>query len=296
MRAAVVRRDGRVIRRAWEPTLAAEGRARVSGRLAAMLRQTAEAAPGELAGVGLSLASPVEPETGVMHSPPNLPGWDGYSLKPLLEEALSLPVSAGNDATLAALAEHRYGAGRPYDHFVYLTLSTGIGGGLVLDGKLYAGSGGYGGEVGHLTIDRGGPPCGCGNTGCLEAFASGTAVARLARQRLAAGEPSPHLGGEPDAEAVFAAARQDDPLAAAVVREVGESLGVGIASLLNAFDPEAFVIGGGMSASLDLLLPAIQREAARRALPHGRRGVPIVTSELSDDAGLLGAAALAFGE
>ena len=109
----------------------------------------------------------------------------------VLEQGLSLRVSAGNDATLAALAEHRYGAGRPYSHFVYMTLSTGIGGGLILDGKPYTGAGGYGGEVGHVTIDRNGPVCGCGNVGCLEAAASGTAVTRLTRERLAAGQPAP---------------------------------------------------------------------------------------------------------
>lgn len=298
MRAALVGRDGRVHHRITRYTRADEGRARVVDRFVGMLRRTASSIATESpVGVGLSLASPVEPETGVMRNPPNLPGWDGYTLKPVLEQGLSLRVSAGNDATLAALAEHRYGAGRPYSHFVYMTLSTGIGGGLILDGKPYTGAGGYGGEVGHVTIDRNGPVCGCGNVGCLEAAASGTAVARLTRERLAAGQPATLLGDEedgPDSERVFQAARLGDPLAKAVVQEVGASLGVGIVSLLNAFDPQAFVIGGGMSGSLDLLLPAVDQEIARHAMVHHREGVPIVKSELSDDAGMVGAAVLVF--
>ena len=219
MRVALIGRDGRVHHRIARRTRADEGRARVVDRFVGMLRRTASSIATESpVGVGLSLASPVEPETGVMRNPPNLPGWDGYTLKPVLEQSLSLRVSAGNDATLAALAEHRYGAGRPYSHFVYMTLSTGIGGGLILDGKPYTGAGGYAGEVGHVTIDRSGPVCGCGNVGCLEALASGTAVARLIRERLAAGQPATLLGDEedgPDSERVFQAARLGDPLAKA---------------------------------------------------------------------------------
>ena len=298
MRAAAVDEEGRVRGRVSQRTHAHEGRASVVERFVGMLLRAGSIAPESPVGVGLSLASPVEPETGVMRNPPNLPGWDGYTLKPLLERRLSLPVSAANDATLAALAEHRYGAGSPYSSFIYITLSTGIGGGLILDGKPYLGARGFAGEVGHVTIDRGGPVCGCGNVGCLEALASGTAVARIARERIAAGGEKGLLhghGGALDSEAVFRAARLGDPTAQEIVQEVGESLGAGIVSLMAAFDLEAFVVGGGMSESLDLLLPGIERRVALHAMEHHREGVPIVKSQLGDDAGLIGAGVMALG-
>jgi len=298
MRVALVDRVGQMQHWSMAPTDAHTGRDAVVERLVyAFECAISEIRPERPIGVGVSLASPIDAGTGVMHNPPNLPGWDGYSLKSVLGERLSLRVSFGNDAALAAVAEHMHGAGRPYRHMVYMTLSTGIGGGVIIDGRLYTGARGYAGEIGHVTIDRNGPTCNCGNVGCLEAMASGTAVARMAAERLSSGEITSLSGSEgaaPDAQVVFEAARSGDAVAEGIVQEVATNLGIGIVSLLHAFDPEAIVIGGGLSQSLEQLLPGMNREIRMHSMAHQRQRVPIVRSELGDDVGLLGAAVLAF--
>ena len=191
LRVALVNRDGNVTNRSAIPTLAHQGRDDVMGRFVAALQQTASAVVrASLVGIGISQAGPTNSETGMMYNPPNLPGWDGFSPKPILEERLSLTSSHANDATLGAMAEYAYGAGRGTKHMIYMTVSTGIGGGIMVDGRLYTGARGFAGELGHITIDLNGPSCPCGSIGCLEMLASGTAVARIAQERLAAGEPS----------------------------------------------------------------------------------------------------------
>jgi glucokinase len=300
IRVALVGRRGRIAERRSIPTLADEGRDAVLGRLVAALREIASLAqPGSLVGLGLSMPGPTDPGSGTVYNPPNLPGWGVFSPKPLLEEKLSLKASVGHDATLAALAEHVYGAGRGYKHTIYMTVSTGIGGGLVIGGKLYEGRGGFAGELGHMTIDPDGPRCNCGNVGCLEALASGTAVARIAQERLRPEDFNSMLeraGGDKNhiARVVAEDAIEGNRLAKEIMREVGANLGIGIANLLNALDPELIVIGGGMSQSLDLLMPGIVQEVERRAMVHHRGWLPVVRSKLGDDASLLGAAALAF--
>ena len=300
IRCAFVDREGHVSHRRTAPTLAHHGRDEALSRFAHLLEQVASSAkPATPVGIGVSLASPTDPDTGVMYNPPNLPGWDGFSLKPVLEERFSLKTFPGQRRHTGSPGEHVYGAGRGYKHMIYMTLSTGIGGGIIIDGRLYTGDRGFAGEVGHISIDRNGPPCNCGNVGCLEALASGTAVARMARERLEAGEDSVLLKHEGqldkvDARMVAEAAISGDRLAQSIMREVGSNVGVGIVSLLHAFDPQIIVIGGGMSASLQLLLPGITQEIEHRAMVHQRDRVPVVRSELGNDVSLLGAAALAF--
>jgi glucokinase len=250
--------------------------------------------------IGVSVAGPTDPETGAMYKPPNLPGWHGFSLKPVLSERFGIGVSVANDANLAALAEHRYGAGRGYAHMVYLTISTGIGGGIVIDGRLYVGSQGLAGEIGHMTIDREGPACSCGNVGCLEMLGSGTAVARMARERLASGAASVVLekaGGDfagVRASMVTEAARAGDRMAREIIEEVSTNLGIGIVGVIHALDPDVIVLGGGMTRELDLFLPGINEVLQKRAirLPEGRS--LIAKGQLGDDGGLLGAAAMAL--
>ena len=300
-RTALVDRSGRLAHRRTVPTRASEGRDASTDRLVAELGRIVELARSlDVVGIGISVAGPTDPETGVLYQPPNLQGWDGYSLKPVLERRLSMRTSVANDASLAALAEHRYGAGRGLRHVIYITVSTGIGGGLILDGKLYGGARGLAGELGHIIIDRNGPLCNCGNTGCLESLCSGTAVARIARERLAAGESSALLGmadgdaAKVDAPAVAAAARAGDRLATDIMDEVSTNLGIGLVSIINAFYPDVIAIGGGMSQDLEMMLPRINEQIDRHALGRGLGRVPVVKSELGDDAGIMGAAALAF--
>ena len=302
-RVALVDATGAIVVRHSAETLAREGRAAVMNRLADALEHVASERRTEIKGVGLSLASPVEPGTGVMYNPPNLgPEWHLFTPIPMLQERLSLPVYAENDATLGALGEHAFGAGRGCDNMVYMTVSTGIGGGVIIGGNLYTGTNGFGGEIGHMTIDQNGPLDNCGNVGCLEALASGTALAKMAQERIGAGESSVMLefaGGDiaaVDARIVVQAAQQDDALAQSLMQEVGRSLASGIITLMHIFDPQLIVIGGGLGQNLDMFMPTIEPEVNRRAMAHFQGAVPVAKSQLGDDVSLLGAAALVFKE
>ena len=300
-RVALVDADGSVAIRHSTETLAGEGRDAVMNRLADALEHVASARQSDIKGIGLSLASPVEPGTGVMYNPPNLgPDWHLYTPIPFLQERLSLPAMAENDATLGAVGEHAYGAGRGCANMVYMTVSTGIGGGIIIDGSLYTGSSGFGSEIGHMTIDQNGPMCNCGNTGCLEALASGAALARISQARLRAGKRSimPELAAGDieavDARIVVDAARQGDALAHSVMLDASLSLASGIISLMHIFDPELIVIGGGLGQNLGMYMPTIEAEVRRRAMAHFQGAFPVAVSELGDDVSLLGAAALVF--
>ena len=304
-RVALIDEGGAVVQRHSETTRADAGRETVMESLTAAIQGVAATVDrSSIVGIGLSVASPTDPDSGEMYNPPNLhgEGWHLFSPKKYLQDRLGLPVSLANDATLGAMGEHAYGAGRGCDNMIYITLSTGIGGGVIVDGRLYTGHKGFAGEIGHITIDRNGPTCNCGNVGCLEAMASGTAVARMAYERLSAGERSSLLaaaGGDPsgvDAKMVAEEARAGDAMARSLMKEVAINLGIGIVSLMHIFDPELIVIGGGMSRDLDMLLPEIDREIQRHAMAHLRDRRPVVRSELGDDVSLLGAAALVFAE
>ena len=301
-RIALVDAAGNVAARHSTQTLAREGRDAVMGRLVEAFEHVAAAGfSNSIKGVGLSLASPVEPGTGVMYNPPNLgPEWHLYTPIPFLQERLKLPVVAENDATLGAVGEHAYGAGRRCGNMVYMTVSTGIGGGVIINGRLYTGSNGFGGEIGHMTIDRHGPVCNCGNVGCLEALASGAALARIAQDRLRAGESSLMLdlaGGEieeTDARIVVQAAKRGDAPARYIMREAALSLAHGVINLMHIFDPELVVIGGSLGQNLGEFMPVIESEVKSRAMAHFQGAFPVAMSELGDDVSLLGAAALVF--
>ena len=301
MRAALVDVEGRVHHRRSVPTLAERGRDDVLERLLLIFEQVKSlAGDGQVIGIGVAVAGPTDPATGVMYNPPNIPAWHGFSAKPALEERFSLPVMLANDASLAALAEYRYGAGRGYRHVIYITVSTGIGGGIVIDGRTLLGAHGFAGEIGHITIDRNGPICRCGNVGCWEALSSGTAIARLARERLESGESSvlvDYVQGDLDrldARLVVEAAAAGDAVAREVMDEVAINLGKGIVSLIHAFDPEVFVIGGGLSQNLDTMLPAITQEINRHAMRHQRGRALLVRSQIGDDVCMVGAGAAIF--
>lgn len=304
IRIALVDAAGNVAARHSTQTLAREGRDAVMGRLVEALELVASTnCSKSIEGVGLSLASPVEPGTGVMYNPPNLgPEWHLYTPIPFLQERLKLPVVAENDATLGAVGEHAYGAGRGCSNMVYMTVSTGIGGGVIINDRLYTGSNGFGGEIGHMTIDRHGPICNCGNVGCLEALASGAALARIAQDRLRAGESSLMLDlaggeiGETDARIVVQAARQGDSPANSIIHEAALSLACGIIGLMHIFDPELIVVGGSLGQNLEEFMPIIESEVKNRAMAHFQGAFPVAMSELGDDVSLLGAAALVFSK
>jgi len=208
----------------------------------------------------------------------------------------------GNDAKLAALGEYRFGAGKGVTTLVYLTISTGIGGGVVERGRLYLGAHGWATELGHTIVEPHGPPCACGGRGCLEALAAGPAIALQAQERIRAGEASALSGmveGRPDrisALEVVAAARSGDSLAQQVMGRAGFYLGIGMVNFIHAFDPEKIIVGGGVSKAGDLLFSPARAVIAERAMTQEWRQVPIVPAKLGDDVGLVGAVALVLTE
>lgn len=301
MRVAVIDRSGTLIQRDEEPTLAPQGREQTVERLTRIIAKLIFLAGNrKLVGIGASLAGPVDPDTGTMNSPPNLPGWDGFSLKPLLEQTFNLPMWAANDATLGAIGEHSYGIGQGVTNLLYLTVSTGIGGGIIVDNSPILGARGFAGELGHMSIYRNGPLCTCGNVGCLETFASGTAVAKFARERLEGGQDSlirkvvdGDLAGV-NSKMVMDAAGQGDPLAMELVEQFASNLGLGLVNLMHIFDPQMIVLGGGVSQSYQVYSAALNAAIRRHVMAHLREHINVVVSTLGDDASLLGAAHMAF--
>lgn len=266
----------------------------------ASIVEEARAAAGEVRAVGIGIPSLFDHERGIAVSTVHLPIRD-VAFRDLMAERVALPVFVDNDANVAMLAEHRFGAARGHRHALLLTLGTGIGGGIVVDGKLVRGALGSAGELGHMVIDQDGPQCqgNCPNRGCLEAFASGTAMGRDALQ--AAHEyPESGLGrAAREGRAVTGAlvtelAHDGDPTAVAVVRRAGEYLGIGIASLVNIFNPSIVVVGGGVIAAGDLLLKPAREVLAQRALSPSKETARIVPARFGAESGMLGAAVLAL--
>jgi glucokinase len=261
-----------------------------------------EAAGEPVAAAGFGIPCTIDRSRGVAVQAVNLPLAD-IAFADVMSDRLGLPCFMDNDANLAALAEHRTGAARDAAHAVMLTIGTGIGGGLVLDGRLYRGSLGAGAELGHTVVDIDGPPCqgNCPNHGCLEAVASGTALAREARA-AAEREPDSELGRmlsegrELTGALVTELAHDGDRAARGVLELIGRRLGVGIANFVNLFNPEVVVLGGGVMGAGELLLEPARAEMAERALPPGRDVVRVVAARLGPEAGMVGAAALAWDE
>jgi glucokinase len=292
----VLDRDSRVL---WESREASTGQS--EDELVELLVREVEEARGKRPGVeavGLGIPATIRHDDGVALSAVNLPIED-LPVRDLVGERTGLPVVVDNDANMAALAESLYGAAKGARYAVMLTIGTGIGGGLILDGKVYRGATGAGAELGHTVIEVDGPACqgNCPGRGCVETFASGTALGREGRA-AAEREPDSTLGKmladgvEIDGRAVTEAALSGDETARGVFDLVGARLGVALTSFANIFEPEVFVIGGGVIAAGDLLLEPARRELAARALPPMKR-IPVVPAKLGSDAGMIGAAAMA---
>lgn len=232
--------------------------------------------PAELVAVGVSCGGPLDSRTGVVHAPPNLPHWVDVPLKALLEADLKLPVTLENDANATALAEYRWGAGMGCQDMAFLTMGTGIGAGLILDGALYRGRRDLAGEIGHATIYPGGVPCLCGKRGCLEAMASGTSIGRMGRER----------SGEKNLTAhdVCARARLGDPIAQSVIADAALAMGIGLANLLQTLNLERIVLGTLAVHAADLLLEPIRAAAEAHCWPRVWEGVSIVPAALGDAA------------
>jgi len=266
----------------------------------------------DIVGIGIGSPGPLELPAGRLHHPPNLPGWDGFHLLAEVEKRIRIPIAVESDANAAALAEFALGLGKELgiDSLCMLTLGTGVGNGIILDGKLWHGATGMGGEAGHLTIYPDGALCGCGNTGCLEALASATALANAAERRIESGQAAglallKSSRGPLTALDLAEAARNGDRDALEIFAGTGRALGIGLAGLINMLNLPLYVIGGGVAKSWDLLAPSMYEELERRSYVYaltapGRpassgmpgKGTQVLPAKLGAEAGLLGACIL----
>lgn len=251
-------------------------------------------------GIGIAAPGPIDPQLGIIYSAPNIPGWENLPLREILHERFGVEVRLGNDANLAALGEWRYGAGQGHHHVLYLTVSTGIGGGVISDDRLLLGAHGLAAELGHVTVLPDGPLCSCGQRGHLESVASGTAIGRYVADQLDQGIPSilneivAQTGRYPTGRDIYNAARQGDSLAESALSRAGTYIGYMLADYLHIFNPSIIILGGGVSRSGPFLIEPLRAAIADRLIsPEYLNGLVITTAALGDDAGLLGALALA---
>ncbi|WP_454811880.1 ROK family protein [Labrys neptuniae] len=293
VRAALVDDTGTVLRRAATRTDVAGGPAAVMVQFRSLIEEvTDDKSLGSLSGIGVCAPGPLDSLTGTFIHVPTLPGWEDFPLRDQLAATLGRPVVVEGDAIAACYGEWRFGAGRGLDHLLYVTVSTGIGGGVVSDGRLLHGRRGMTAHVGHFRLAKDGPRCSCGAVGCFEAFAAGTALDRRAREAAVA-HPGSLLARvpAPAAGSVVEAARQGDATALALLDEEAAFLGEGFASLIHLYSPEKVVMGGGVAHGFDLMTEKIHQIIRTTALPSFR-DVPVVKATLGDNAGLVGAAAL----
>ncbi|MFL5680694.1 MAG: ROK family protein [Chloroflexota bacterium] len=302
IRVAVVTPDGRVIARDEARTPGADGPAGVVAACIERLRAVAAAAARDGAappvGIGISAVGPLDAKNGILVDPPNVgPGFRNVAISTPVADALDLPVSLERDTNVAALAEQTYGAARGATDFLYLTVSTGIGGAIVADGELYLGPDGVAGEIGHIPVALDAPPCGCGGAGHLEATSAGSGIARQARLAIEAGR-APGLAdlaarlapATLEARDVAAAEDAGDPDAAAIMELARRSFAAATVGLVNVFNPQLIVVGGSLArAQGDRWLGPARREVERVAFTIARRRVRIVPAALGDDVGLIGA-------
>ena len=250
---------------------------------------------GQVSAIGIASPGPLDPHAGVILDTPNILEWDNFPLVAKLTEQFGVPVYLDNDANMAGLAEWQYGAGKGHRDLVYLTISTGIGGGVISDGQLIQGYRGMGAELGHMLIDPNGPLCGCGQHGHIESFSSGPSIVRYFNEQLNAGQKSslqthPNLGTAELAKAALTG----DTLASSAFSRAGHYLGIAVANFLAIFDPSILIFGGGVSQVGDLLFKPFEESLRKHVFhPHYMDDLVITKVALGDDAGLLGALALA---
>jgi len=321
LRIAAVDGQGNLMEKVTLATRTVLGRDQVLNEMCGAIRRVSDKykASATLLGVGIGVPGIIDMDTGMMREPPNLPGWADYPVRAEIEKRLGAPVILENDANVAALGEKWLGAGRNVADMAMLTLGTGVGGGVILGGKIWHGITGMAGEFGHMTGEPEGQPCGCGNRGCLEQYASATAVVRMAQEAIASGD-APGLAQAADSDVEFSAqeiyrlAIQGDEGARRIFRRAGRALGISLATLINGLNLEMYVIGGGVSSAWEAFSPAIFAELRQRCMvyvatapadplgsssgasgqvePRAGRKTIITRALLGSDAGLYGAARL----
>lgn len=304
IRVAEVDRRGRLRRELRYATPAQRGPQEVVDRIREAIGRLLDTATrGGFVGIGIGSPGLVDHREGVVRIPPNFPGWDEVPLGPAIEETFGLPTRVANDVNAMALAESHLGAGRGYDSLICITLGTGVGGAFVLHGEVYTGVSGTAGEIGHITVEPRGPRCNCGNYGCLERMVGAQYIVERAVKKLEATETHSILhqlaGGHLESltpKLIAEAARQGDPLAREVFWETGEYLGIVFAGLVNFLNPEAIVVGGGVTRAGELIFEPMVKTVRQRAMPIPAQVVHIVPAQLGEQAGVIGAALLVLKE
>ncbi len=258
--------------------------------------------PSDIEGIGFDFPGQVDCKTGVVKLAPNIPGWVNVPIAQMIEDEFHIPTRIDNDVRCAALGELKFGAGRGCENFICITVGTGIGSGIVINGKVVRGATNAAGELGHIKLQmNGGPICGCGDTGCLEAFASGPAIVAMAQEYIKGGkstkfrEMAAAEGGEITPYMVAKAAEEGDPVAKRIFEIVGEYIGIGLTSVINLLNPERVIIGGGVAESGELLLGPIRKTIKERAMVVAGNAVEIVPAQLGNSAGVIGASMLIEG-
>ncbi len=282
LKAGLVDANGRIVARARSRTLASRGKESVIERIAGLVKKLAG---DQEVVVGIACPGPVNGAAGIVYNPPNLPGWDAVNLKKELEDLLDMQVFVENDANMVAYGEWQFGAGRGVSNLMCLTLGTGIGSGLVLDGRLHAGAHGFAGELGHTVFDPRGPSCRCGARGCLETLAGADAIVRDAERRM---RKASREKGSLTVLKISSAARRGDSAALDVLNRAGQWVGLAVANAVALLDLQMVIIGGGISRAGELILEPIRDEVSATLIDYRLRGLKIVASELGDDAGILG--------
>lgn len=300
---ALVHKDGKIKEYTKIPTLASQGKEQVVGRMTENIHQMiqkAKISPETIAGIGLGIPGMVNPMTGIVRFAPNLPGWENVPIAKMIENEFNRPVMIENDANAAAWGEKIFGVARGMKHLVCLTLGTGIGGGLILNGEIYHGQNFFAGEVGHMILNQNGPECNCGGKGCLEAYSSATGIRNQIREKYEEMRQKENdFSSIPDVNQVklidlFQQAREGHPVYSEVIREALEYLGLGIVNLIHLLNPQMIVLVGGIANEGEKLLQPIKRIVNQRAMPSYTEDPQIVLGKLGNYAGIVGSAALFF--
>jgi len=304
----LINERGNILAKRRRKTLAQEGKDKVISQIIGCVNDLLKEGENlgisseKLLGIGVGSPGPLNRKQGIIYHAPNLPGWENVPLVKILKDELGIPIFLENDANAAALGEWWLGAGKSVNNLILLTLGTGIGGGIIIEGQVYHGSKDMAAELGHIVIKEGGMICGCGTRGCLEAYASATGVVRRARAAMKQGYKTileDLVRNNPEGltcELVFRAAKEKDSLALWLVEETGRYLGVGIGSLANVLNPEMIILSGGMIKAGDLLFNPVRRFVKLFSLKAVIEGVKIVPGDLGDEAGAIGAAAAVLKE
>lgn len=304
--AGLVDRLGKILFRARTPMVANEGAASGLAAVTSAIDSVSKTSndPGSpprlIHGIGICSPGPLDPKTGVVLNPPNLPCWRNFPLAAEVARIYRVRVKIDNDANAAGLAESLWGAGRGYHNVFFATIGTGIGTAIVFDGRVYHGRTGAAGEGGHISIDYRGPRCACGKPGCIEALASGPAIARRVREKLDAGQSSSILdlaGGEPKAitsEMVGQAYASGDAVAREVLEETIDMLALWLGNVIDFLEPDVIIIGGGVATMLGPFFPEIQNRLPGCSINPRCQEIPIVAAQYGEDAGIAGGAALCF--